>query len=96
MTLRKILPLCLPLALAGCAPQVDADQGRMCRIILPVIIAPDETVHIVRTASDNDGTGIAVRYYTLGANGRSPGQSIHCQFEGGNSTAGATMIPTPG
>ena len=64
----------------------------MCRIILPAIVGPDEAVHVISTLSDNAGTGIAVRFYTEGKQGRSRNLAIHCQFEGGNNTVGHFVL----
>lgn len=84
--------LLLLLALAACAPALDVDQGRLCRIVLPAISPAGAVIHVAGTAPDADGAGVRVEY-ALDINGvRSPGKRLHCQFEGITNSVGHYRI----
>ena len=84
--------LLLLIALTACAPALDVDQSRICRIVLPAISPADAAIHVARTVPDADGAGVRVDY-SIDNNGlRSPGKRLHCRFEGAANTLGHYRI----
>ena len=80
------------IALTACAPALDVDQGRMCRIVLPAISPGGAVIHVAATVPDADGAGVHVEY-SLDIDGlRSPGKRLHCQFEGAATSVGRYRI----
>ncbi|MGA2792937.1 MAG: branched-chain amino acid ABC transporter permease [Roseiarcus sp.] len=52
---------CLGL-LVGCAPLLETDQARLCRMALPAIEEADATIRILRQTPSDDGRGLRVDY----------------------------------
>jgi branched-chain amino acid transport system permease protein len=48
--------------LAGCAPLLEADQARLCRMALPAIEPPESAIVIQRQSPFPDGRGLRVDY----------------------------------
>jgi branched-chain amino acid transport system permease protein len=48
--------------LSGCAPLLETDQARLCRIALPAIEDPDASIQILRQTPFIDGKGLRVDY----------------------------------
>lgn len=87
--LRRALLL---LALTACAPALDVDQGRICRIVLPAISPAGAVIHIVGTIPDTDGAGVHVDYALDIDRQRSPSKNLHCRFEGATNSVGHYRI----
>ena len=84
-----LLPL---IALTACAPALDVDQGRICRIVLPAISPAEAGIHVTGTIPDADGAGVHVDY-ALEINGqRSDSKMLHCRFKGATNTLGHYRI----
>ena len=60
--LRAALLAALLASLAGCAPGIDAGQGRLCRAIIPALNGEASAIEIVRTAPLAAGHGVRVDY----------------------------------
>ncbi len=54
--------------LSGCAPTVETDQARLCRMALPAIAASDASLTILRQREDADDRGLSVDYNEQGQN----------------------------
>ena len=96
-SLRARLLAVLLASLAGCAPGIDAGQGRLCRAIIPALNGEAAAIEIVRTGPLAAGHGVRVDY-----RGPSPaGQRsrfLECRFAGameaGPERAGLTGVTT--
>ena len=66
--------------LTGCAPLLEADQARLCRMALPAIEPPDATITIKLQTPFADGKGLRVDY-VAGLPGETPGAHYaECRF----------------
>jgi branched-chain amino acid transport system permease protein len=76
------LPLiltCLGL-LAGCAPLLETDQARLCRMALPAIENPDSKITIARQTPFEDGRGLRVDYRAAAPGEKPAPHFAECRF----------------
>jgi branched-chain amino acid transport system permease protein len=71
---------------AGCAPGIDAGQGRLCRAIIPALNGEASAVEIVRTAPLASGQGVRVDYRVQSPSGQRS-RFLECRFAGGMEAA---------
>ncbi len=78
---------------AGCAPLLETDQARLCRMALPAIEEPDANIEIVTQAEAPDGKSVRVDY-RAGFAGRPPAlHFVHCHFrEAGRPRRSSDLI----
>jgi branched-chain amino acid transport system permease protein len=84
MTLARCCALLLLVAgLAGCAMELDPDQARTCRTVLPVLHPAGTTIRVLYQAPTGDGKGIRVDYTAQEPNATPRLHSVLCRFGGG-------------
>ena len=67
-------------ALTACMPSLDAEQGRLCRMLLPALYAEDEGISII---SSDAGTGNSVHLsFRLGSEASTKTHLLTCRFGG--------------
>ena len=59
---RELIFLVAALALSGCSPALETDQGRLCRMALPVLMPPDARIAILAQTPDADGRGLEISF----------------------------------
>ena len=55
--IRALAVVLFALLLAGCSPQVETDQARLCRMALPALMADGAAIDILAETPDPDGRG---------------------------------------
>jgi branched-chain amino acid transport system permease protein len=76
---RLAVLLCLGL-LSGCAPALETDQARLCRMALPALLPGDVRIAVTGQAPDPDGRGLNVAF-TAEASGDAPkAHRASCRF----------------
>lgn len=94
MPLRASLPRLAALALvflvASCATSLDAEQGRLCRMLLPALFSQDEGIAIL----DSEAVSGRAVHITFRAGGRNaPERLLSCRFGGtGYSAAKRDLV----
>ena len=73
----------LILALAGCAPVIDAGQARTCRMVIPALNAPDAAIDIVRISPLRSGEGVRIDYRARAPAGPSRDSFVECRYAAG-------------
>ena len=66
---RLLILACLGL-LGGCAPLLETDQARLCRMALPAIEDADAKIRILRQTPFEDGRGLRIDYLAGAPDGR--------------------------
>ena len=67
------------LALAGCAPALETDQARLCRMALPALF-PGAQIEIRSQHPDPDGRGLRVAFSSQAANNEPEAHVAECRF----------------
>ena len=70
---------CFPL-LSGCAPLLETDQARLCRMALPAIEDADAKIQIVGQSAFVDGRGLRVDYLAAAPSGAMAPHFAECRF----------------
>ncbi len=70
----------LTLALAGCAPAIDAGQARTCRTIIPAINASGAAIDILRALPLRSGDGVRIEYRARAPAGPPRDRFLECRF----------------
>jgi branched-chain amino acid transport system permease protein len=68
------------LALAGCAPVIDAGQARTCRAIIPAINATDARIDGVRALPLRSRDGVRIEYRAREPAGAARDRFLECRF----------------
>jgi branched-chain amino acid transport system permease protein len=96
-SLRARLLAVLLASLAGCAPGIDAGQGRLCRAIIPALNGEAAAIEIVRTGPLAVGQGVRVDYRVPSPAGQRS-RFLECRFAGamdaGPERAGLAGVTT--
>jgi branched-chain amino acid transport system permease protein len=58
----RLIVLVAAATLAGCAPVLETDQARLCRMALPVMMPQEARIAILAQAPDPDGRGLNVAF----------------------------------
>ena len=58
----RLIVLIAAAMLAGCAPVLETDQARLCRMALPALTPEDARIAILAQAPDKDGRGLSVSF----------------------------------
>ncbi|MFZ0605645.1 MAG: hypothetical protein WAN05_30575, partial [Roseiarcus sp.] len=75
-----LIPLLAALMLAGCAPALETDQARLCRMALPALMADGARIAILTQTPDADGRGLSVAF-TAETPGQAPrNHRAACRF----------------
>jgi branched-subunit amino acid ABC-type transport system permease component len=84
MRLTTLLALVLlaALALAGCGGNLDADQARICRTILPVLNPEGSEIRVLRQTAMSDGPRLRVDYQVHKPGSARRSRFVICQFAG--------------
>jgi len=67
------------LALAGCAPALETDQARLCRMALPALF-PEARIEIRSQHPDPDGRGLSVAFASQSVNEEPAPHVAECRF----------------
>jgi branched-chain amino acid transport system permease protein len=86
--LRVGLVAVLLAALAGCAPDIDAGQARLCRAVIPALNGEASAIEIVRTAPLAAADGVRVDYRVKAPAGQK-NRFLECRFAGGTEAGPA-------
>ncbi len=70
------------LALAGCSEQVDLDQARICRSLLPPLHRPGARFEILRTSSGPENGSVRIVFRVHEAGGPARIRFVQCRFGG--------------
>ncbi|MBV9635067.1 MAG: branched-chain amino acid ABC transporter permease [Methylobacteriaceae bacterium] len=70
-------------ALGGCAANLDADQARLCRTILPVLHPAGAFIRVLRQLPATDGLGLRVDYTAQEPGRPTRNHFAECRFGGG-------------
>ena len=77
---RSLLILASVFLVAGCAPLLETDQARLCRMALPAVEEAGSTIQIQRQTPFADGRGVRVDYLS-GGPGEAPAPHFaECRF----------------
>ena len=81
----RAAPLILLLALGGCGSEIDMDQARLCRVLLPALHAPDARVTGLRQSplAQGAGPGLRIDYVYAEPGGGQRAAFAECRFGGG-------------
>jgi branched-chain amino acid transport system permease protein len=66
----RLIPLIAAAMLAGCAPALETDQARLCRMALPALMPQEARIAILAQTPDADGRGLHVAF-----NAQTPGEA---------------------
>jgi branched-subunit amino acid ABC-type transport system permease component len=80
--LRSLLILLGACLLVGCAPLLETDQARLCRMALPAIEDAGSTIQIKRQTPFEDGRGLRVDYLAGAAGDALTMHFAECRFLG--------------
>ncbi len=77
----RILSVLLAFGLiAGCAPAIETDQARLCRMALPALMPEGVAIGILAESPDPDGRGLAVAF-SVRTSGKAPERHLAaCRF----------------
>ena len=76
----RLLLIIVAAALAGCAPALETDQARLCRMALPALMPEDAPIAILAQTPDPDGRGLSVAFTTRTADGEPQSHLAACRF----------------
>lgn len=79
------------LALAGCAPSLDAEQARLCRMLLPALFSESEGIRVISSEAASNRRSVHIAFEAGPAPTRS--QLLSCRFGGtGYSAAKRDLV----
>ena len=58
----RLIVLMAAASLPGCAPVLETDQARLCRMALPALTPEDARIAILAQKPDADGRGLSVSF----------------------------------
>jgi branched-chain amino acid transport system permease protein len=76
----RLILLIVAAALGGCAPALETDQARLCRMALPALMPEDARIAILAQTPDADGRGMSVAFSTRTAGGEPQSHLAACRF----------------
>jgi branched-chain amino acid transport system permease protein len=77
---RLFVALIVAPMLASCAPALDTDQARLCRMALPALMPDDAHIAIVAQTPDADGRGLNVAFIAKTPDGGPASHVASCRF----------------
>lgn len=89
--LLRLFLLGLVLGLTSCAPSLDAEQSRLCRMILPALFSEDDGIRVTASEAVGDGRVVHITFRAGGADARE--RLLTCRFGGtGYSAAKRDLV----
>ena len=76
----RLIVLVAAAMLAGCAPALETDQARLCRMALPALMPQDARIAILAQAPDPDGRGLRVAFTAETPGGEPQTHLAACRF----------------
>ena len=87
--MRVLVVIVVSLLVAGCVPDLDRDQSRLCRMTLPAVVGGDAAIEVIRQTKTAGG-GIRVEYRKHGRAG-----FVECAFGTGLDRLRLEALRTP-
>ena len=76
-----LIPLLAAAALTGCAPALETDQARLCRMALPALMSDGARIAILTQTPDADGRGLSVAFTAAAPDAEPEPHLAACRFD---------------